>query len=51
MSTDIPDIELDILIGDSLNVEADGRDGGDILAEFQFVEDGGLSGGIETQHK
>ena len=26
----VPDIELDILIGDGLDVEADGGDGGDV---------------------
>ena len=30
LSSHIPDIELDILIRDGLNVEADGRDGSDV---------------------
>lgn len=29
----------------------DSRDGGDNLAELELVEDGGLTGGIETDHK
>lgn len=39
LTTDIPHIELDILIGDALDVESDGGDGGHVLvAEFQFVQ-------------
>lgn len=39
LTTDIPNIELDVLIGHALHVEADGGDCGDILvAEFQFVK-------------
>lgn len=40
LTTDIPDIELDILVGDALDVESDGRDGGDVLVELQLVENG-----------
>lgn len=40
LPTDIPYIELDLLIGHCLDVEADGRDGGDVLAELESVEDG-----------
>ena len=35
----IPHIEFDILIGDGLDVEADGGDGRDVGIELQFVED------------
>ena len=39
LTTDIPHIELDVLIGDTLDVEANGGDGGDVLVcEFEFVE-------------
>lgn len=39
LATDIPDIELDVLIGDTLDVEANGGDGGHVLvAEFQFIK-------------
>lgn len=51
LTTDIPDVELDILVGDGLDVEADGGDGGDVLAKLQFVEDGSLSCGVESQHQ
>lgn len=39
LAADIPDVELDILIRDRLDVEADCRDGGDVLVELEFVED------------
>ena len=39
LTTDIPDVELDILVGHALDVESDGRNGSNILvAEFKFVE-------------
>ena len=39
LTTDIPHIELDVLIGHALDVESDGGDCGHILvAEFQFVK-------------
>lgn len=31
LSTNIPDIEFDVLVGDALNVETDSRNSGDIL--------------------
>jgi hypothetical protein len=34
----------------ALHVEADGGHGGDDLAEFELVENGGLAGAIETDH-
>ncbi len=36
----IPYIEFRVLVRDSLNVEAYSRNGGDVLVELQFVEDG-----------
>lgn len=40
LSTNIPNIELDILVGDAFNVKTDGRDSGNVLiGELQFVED------------
>lgn len=39
LTTDIPDVELDILVGHTLDVESDGRNGSHVLvAEFKFVE-------------
>ncbi len=47
----IPDVELDILVGDSLDVEADSGNSGDILSKLELVENGGLAGGVETEHE
>ena len=35
----VPHVELDILIGDGLDVEADGGDGGDVGVELELIED------------
>lgn len=51
LTTNIPNVELDVLVRDRLDVEADGGDGGDILAELQLVKDRRLSGSIETEHE
>jgi hypothetical protein len=51
LSTDIPHGELNVLVLDSLDVEADCGDGGDDFTELQLVQNGGLSGGIETNHE
>lgn len=51
LATDIPHVELDVLVGDGLDVEADGGNGGNVLAELQLVQDGGLAGSVETEHE
>lgn len=51
LTTNIPHIELDILVRDGLDVEADGGNGGDVLAELELVEDSGLAGGVESKHE
>lgn len=39
LTTDIPNIEFDVLISDTLDVESDGGNGGHVLvAELQFVQ-------------
>ena len=48
LAADVPNRERDVLVLDRLDVETDCGDCGDDLAELQFVEDGGLSGGIES---
>jgi hypothetical protein len=40
LPTDIPHIELDILIRDRFDVEADSRDGRDVLVEPELVQNG-----------
>ena len=48
LTADVPHRERDVLVLDRLYVEADRGDGSDDLAELQFVEDGRLSGGVES---
>lgn len=40
LTADVPHVELGILVSDGLDVEADGRDGGYILVELEFVKNG-----------
>lgn len=40
LSTDIPDVEFGVLVGDCLYVKADSWDGGHVLIEFELVQDG-----------
>jgi len=51
LASDIPHGEVDVLVLDGLHVETDGGDSGDDLTELQFVKDGSLTGGVETDHK
>ena len=51
LSSHIPNIKFDILIGDRLDVESDCRNSSDILVKLQFVENGRLAGGVEAQHQ
>lgn len=39
LSSHIPNVEFDVLIRDSLDVEADSRDGSDVGVKLQLVED------------
>lgn len=38
LTTNVPDVELCVLVGDGLDVEADGGNGGDILVELELVK-------------
>jgi hypothetical protein len=51
LSTNIPNIELDILICDSLDVKPYGRDCGDVLIQLQFIQYRCLSSCIQPQHQ
>jgi len=51
LTTNIPHGELNVLVFDSLNVEANGRDSGDNFTQLELVQDGGLSGSVETNHQ
>lgn len=39
LSTHVPDIELNILVCDGLDIKANGRDGGDVLVQLELVQD------------
>ena len=47
----IPHCETDVLVVNSLDIEANGWNGGDDLTELELVEDGGLTSSIETDHE
>lgn len=51
LTTDIPHGELDVLVLNSLDVEANSGDGGDDFTKLQLVQNGGFTGGIETDHE
>lgn len=51
LTTDIPHGKLDVLVLDSLDVESNGGNGGDNLTKLELVENGGFTGGIETNHQ
>lgn len=39
LTTDVPDVELNVLVGNALDVKSDSRNGSHVLvAEFEFVE-------------
>lgn len=51
LTSDIPHIQLETIVHEGLDIEALGRHNlGDILVG-QLLEDGGLSGVVETQHQ
>jgi len=51
LTADIPDGEGNVFVFDGFDVEADGRNGGDNLAEFQLVEDRRFTGGVQPDHQ
>ena len=51
LTSEVPDLELEIFVHDSLDVEADGWNGGDYLAEFELVKDGRFTCGVQTDHQ
>jgi len=48
LPSDIPHGEGDVLVLDSLDIEADGRDGGYDFTELELVQDGRLTSSVET---
>jgi len=51
LSTDIPHCELNVLVLDGLDVEADCGNGGDDFAELELIQDRGLSGSVQANHQ
>mmetsp|Transcript_6977 Transcript_6977/g.13780 ORF Transcript_6977/g.13780 Transcript_6977/m.13780 type:complete len:213 (+) Transcript_6977:154-792(+) len=51
LTSDVPDSEVDVLVFNRLDIEADGRDRCDDLTELQLVEDGGFSGCVQSHHE
>lgn len=51
LSPDIPNIELDVLIGDCLDVESHCRDSCHILVQLQLVQYRRLSGCVQAKHQ
>lgn len=51
LASDVPDVEFDVFVGHGLDVEADGGDGVDGLAQLELVQDGGLARGVQAQHE
>ena len=51
LSTHVPHVELDVFVCYCFDVEADGRDGGDVLVEFELVEDCWGAGVLAIVHE
>mmetsp|Transcript_13 Transcript_13/g.41 ORF Transcript_13/g.41 Transcript_13/m.41 type:complete len:243 (-) Transcript_13:27-755(-) len=51
LATDVPHMELDILVLDGVDVEADRRDGLLHLVQLELLQDGRLAGGVEADHE
>lgn len=51
LTSDIPHVKFNILVGDGLDVEADCGDGIDALAQLELVEDRGLARGVQPEHQ
>lgn len=51
LSSDVPDCKLDLLKFNSFNVKSDGWDWWDNFTQLEFIEDGCLTGSVETEHQ
>ena len=51
LAADVPHGEGDILVLNFFDVEADGRDGDDLLTEFELVDYGCLAGGVQSEEE
>jgi hypothetical protein len=51
LTTNVPHGELDVLVFYGFDVETNGGDSGDDFTQLQFVQNGGLTGGVQTNHQ
>ena len=51
LAADVPHGEADVLVLDRLDVEADGGNGGDDLAQLELVQNGRLTGRVQADHQ
>jgi len=51
LTADVPDGEGNVFVLDGFDVEADGRDGGHDLSEFQLVENRRLTSRVQSHHQ
>ena len=51
LTTDVPHVERNVLVFDSLDVETNSRNRVDDLAELELVKNCGLASSVETDHQ
>jgi hypothetical protein len=51
LTADVPDVHVEALVLDCLDIETDRRNRGDVLAKLQFVQHRSLPGGVQAQHQ
>jgi len=50
LATDVEHLELEVLVGDSGDVETNSGDGGVGFTEFELAQNSGLTSGVKTDH-
>ena len=50
LATDVEHLELEVLVGDSGDVETNGGDGGVGFTEFELAQNSGLTSGVKADH-
>jgi hypothetical protein len=51
LTTDIPHCETDVFVFHSFDIESNGWNSSDNFTQLQFVQDGGFTSGIESNHQ
>ena len=51
LTTNVPTVELDILVLELLDIEANGWNRVHCFVQLHLVKDGRLAGGVEPQHQ